>query len=264
MAVATQRPFLLALGLSFLLLSGCKAFSSNAGSKYSSATFKDGKTEASWIQTLETMFMDHRIKGAAAAISAALLLGSMGQLPAFADFEDTDKGPVLAGRCRQETNGASGVTTISCRRYGTDRDGRLLGCLPNENCLSTSAVKNPSKYAAPWTYYTQTASGDSAWKALVELAETDSLNLGLKVVEKDPSRYYLHLTAPAKVPPGSTDDLEFLLRPADKIVLYRSATRDTVLVYPFQQPLSDQESNLKRIEQIRSELGWGPYDQDAY
>jgi len=72
------------------------------------------------------------------------------------------------------------------------------------------------------------------------------------------------LTAPAKVPPGSTDDLEFLLRPADKIVLYRSATRDTVLVYPFQQPLSDQESNLKRIEQIRSELGWGPYDQDAY
>jgi len=64
------------------------------------------------------------------------------------------------------------------------------------------------------------------------------------------------LTAPAKVPPGSTDDLEFLLRPADKIVLYRSATRDTVLVYPFQQYLPEQGQTAGRLETIRDSLGW--------
>lgn len=51
-----------------------------------------------------------------------------------------------------------------------------------------------------------------------------------------------------QVPPGSVDYVEFLVKPADQIVLYRSVSRDTLFLYPLQQPVSDQGNLKGRLE----------------
>ena len=51
-----------------------------------------------------------------------------------------------------------------------------------------------------------------------------------------------------QVPPGSVDSVEFLVKPADQIVLYRSVSRDTLFLYPLQQPVSDQGKLKERLE----------------
>jgi len=191
-------------------------------------------------------------------ITSAIIVGTaFASIPVKAEPDDIDLGvnPILPGKCLRKTS-STGVTTISCRRFGLDRDSRLLGCNPSENCVSTSAVNTPGKYSEPWSYVSKSNSARQAWIALLELAKYDTLGLGLKLVEADADNFYLHATSPSKIPPGSFDDLEFLFKPLDNIVLYRSSSRDALLVYPFQQPISDQNSNLNRLEKIRNELGW--------
>lgn len=50
------------------------------------------------------------------------------------------------------------------------------------------------------------------------------------------------------MPPGSVDSVEFLVKPEDQIVLYRSVSRDTLFLYPLQQPVSDQGKIKERLE----------------
>ena len=78
----------------------------------------------------------------------------------------------------------------------------------------------------------------------------------VRVPQVDRQRYYIHATAPSKVPPTSVDDIEFLLRPADQLVTHRVATRQSVFVYPLQNIVPDGGATKARLDRIRDRLGW--------
>jgi uncharacterized protein (DUF1499 family) len=150
-----------------------------------------------------------------------------------------------------------GKTAVTCQGELMDtsnKDARLSGIAATENGVSTSAVKNPSRFSPPWTYLTETSDGAKAWQSLTRAIQ--QVDPDLQIVERTDK--YMHCVAPTKFPVGldSFDDLEFLLRADDNVVLYRSASRVAIFVYPIQQPVSDRNSNLQRLEKIRDILGW--------
>lgn len=57
-------------------------------------------------------------------------------------------------------------------------------------------------------------------------------------------------------PAGSSLFYEFLLRPDEKLVLYRAVVDKTVFVYPLQQPVSDFGVLKEKLTTILSKTGW--------
>ena len=190
------------------------------------------------------------LQRAIATATSATLVGLIGCTDAAAAAE-----PVPLGSCVSRSNPA--ITTVSCRRYGLDREGRLRGCGAAENCVSTSAVTSPTKFAPPWSYASAprlAGRADEAWTLLLAALERDA---SLTLVEVDPATRYARAVAPSRVPPGGVDDVEFRLDEAERAVFYRSCSREAVFVYPLQQPLSDNDAQRDRLRGIREVLGWG-------
>lgn len=198
--------------------------------------------------------------------AAAVLLSSAPQNVRAEEARPPPPPPGIAPPgCKVVSNPST--TTVRCNRTGRRRDGRLLVCRADENCVSCSSVKSPSKFGAPWSYTPETFSETRAWKSLKDtLLSVQGVELVEENLTAEDGTFYLHATAPALIPPGSVDDLEFVLNPKDKLVFYRSATRDTVFVYPLQQPVGDKGNNRARLESVRTALGWEllSYDLSQY
>jgi uncharacterized protein (DUF1499 family) len=163
--------------------------------------------------------------------------------------------PTSAGRSSCTTLSDPAKTVVTCTGDVLAEEGevRLNGISATENGVSTSAIRNPTRYAVPWSYLTETDDATKAWKSLQQalllvepLAEIVALDSNLR----DSGRFYLHAVV------NGEDDVEFLLRPDDRLVLFRSAARTSVFVYPVTQPVSDGNRNFMRLEKIRNVLGW--------
>jgi uncharacterized protein (DUF1499 family) len=145
-------------------------------------------------------------------------------------------------------------------------DGRLRSIASTENGISTSAIRNPTAYSSPWSYQTATSDANKAWRSLTETVAALPDCQIVTVRSADNDTYYLHATVPTRggLPPNlgvvddaaALDDLEFILRTDESLVLYRSASQTSVFIYPLTRPVGDGGSHRRRLETLRATLGW--------
>lgn len=180
------------------------------------------------------------------------------------------------GRKQCTTDPSPSRTTVTCYGHILSLPNPLPPDYPvpslskisaNENGVSTSSVKVPSKFTPPWSYSTSTSDPTKAWSSLVNYVNSmEGCNL-IQTMEGD-KWSYMHVTFPTSfpvvevsagnnaVPEESKDDLEFILRVDDGIILVRSSSRRSIFVYPLQQQVGDKDSNRKRMDAIRNGLNW--------
>eukprot|EP01041_Mallomonas_annulata_P014303 gene14303-30435_t len=161
-------------------------------------------------------------------------------------FAQTPLVPTL-GECITDANPQT--TTVICRKLGLV-NGRLRGCDANENCFSTSAT-SATKRSSPWSYSQST---DDAFLVLRASVESQDL----RILKSDPKSYYIlagQKNVP-KLPSGSSIFYEFLLRPEDKVVLFRGVVDKTVFVYPLQQPVPDFGAINSKLDAIFSKTSF--------
>lgn len=126
-------------------------------------------------------------------------------------------------------------------------DGRLLKCDPKSNCISTSSISSVEKYSAPWEF------GKSAEEEFDEVVNVLQSDPTIKIVEADKSKYYIHAEATTSLPTYGIDDVEVLLNPDEKVITYRSNSRQVVRI--GSDVLSDGGTNKNRLINLQKQLG---------
>jgi uncharacterized protein (DUF1499 family) len=166
-------------------------------------------------------------------------------------------------------------TTVTCYGDISMDQIHLSSISSTENGISTSAIRNPIRYSPPWSYSTKTSNATKAWNSLYNTVL--QIDPNVQVIQYTDT--YLHVTVATKPFVGSNrfvsssnpfdsndgdnddiadnvDDMEFVLRHDDNLILYRSASRKSIFVYPLTQSVSDRNSHYDRLQRIRQTLGW--------
>eukprot|EP00903_Cladosiphon_okamuranus_P010780 g10186.t1 len=137
----------------------------------------------------------------------------------------------------------------------------LPACPTEGNCVSSTSFKlvMQGRYMAPWSYTKDTQDASVAFSKLLKAVENDP---GLKLVDQNPDALYITATAKSAVPPDGLDKLEFLFKPEDGLVSFRSKSLKNVYAGPVM--VGDGGSNRNRLEALRKKLGWPENGIDDY
>ena len=147
------------------------------------------------------------------------------------------------------------------QQYGLKK-GRLLVCKSKSNCISSSSITSlDGKYGIPWKF---TKEPKDEYNELLNIIKSNKL---LKLIDYNNDLLYIHVEAKSSIPIGGIDDIEFLINPLDKIITYRSNSRE--LVFAGTDPIPDGGSNKNRLEDIKRllnvqemSLTFDEYDED--
>ena len=119
------------------------------------------------------------------AISFAITLLPTAAANAIQDNPEipTNQAATSAGRrqCKTDTNPTRTVVECKGELRSFNADGRLSGVPATANGVSTSAVRNPSRFSPPWSYLTETRDAKVAWNSLVDVVRR--LDPNLEIVE---------------------------------------------------------------------------------
>lgn len=142
----------------------------------------------------------------------------------------------------------------SSLNYGLVND-RLLKCKVQSNCISSSSVNSLDKYGRPWSF---DKDPEAEFDQLVQVISSDPY---LKLVEQDKAKGYLRAEAKSAFPVGGIDDIEFLLNNKEKLITYRSNSRDTVPLGT--EIVGDGGANLNRLSSLQFKLGVKEMEMDS-
>ncbi|CAM9436927.1 unnamed protein product [Ectocarpus sp. 4 AP-2014] len=153
------------------------------------------------------------------------------------------------------------VGGVSAAGAGTTVPESLPACPTEGNCVSSTSFKlvMQGRYMAPWSYTGDSKDASAAFAKLLKAVENDPQ---LKLVDQDADALYISAMAKSAVPPDGFDKVEFLFKPSDGLVSFRSKSLKDVYAGPV--IVGDGNSNRNRLEALRKKLGWPEEGIDNY
>ena len=127
------------------------------------------------------------------------------------------------------------------------KKGRVQACKPRSNCISSSSIQSITQYGRPWVFE---GSASDEFDKIISAAKSTEF---VKIADESRDQLYIHLTAKSALPPTGIDDLEFLINPADKLITYRSNSRE--VVFAGTQQVGDAGSHKNRLAGLQRKLG---------
>ena len=130
---------------------------------------------------------------------STLLIGSA-SIPAANAVEPardtpTNQAATSAGRrgCKTDTNPTRTIVECTGELRKFNSDGRLSSVSATANGVSTSAVRNPSRFSPPWTYLTETSDAKVAWNSLVKAVSAVDGNMEIvELTDECKCTYLVH------------------------------------------------------------------------